>query len=50
MLITLLMIGMTGRELLGRGYGRQTTFIFIGTIGLIISAHTITPEIAALSR
>lgn len=49
MLITLLMIGMTGRELLGRGYGRQTTFIFIGTIGLIISAHLITPQVAALS-
>lgn len=49
MLITLLMIGMTGRELLGRGYGRQTTFVFIGTTGLILSAHTISVEVAALS-
>ena len=49
MLLTLVMIGMTGRELWGKGFGRQTTFIFISSIGLIVSAHTITPEAAALS-
>lgn len=49
MLITLLMVGMTGRELWGKGFGRQTTFIFISAIGLVISAHTITPAISALS-
>jgi 4-amino-4-deoxy-L-arabinose transferase-like glycosyltransferase len=49
MLITLLMIGMTGRELWGKGFGRQTTFIFISGLGLVISAHTIAPETSALA-
>ncbi|MFT7229160.1 MAG: 4-amino-4-deoxy-L-arabinose transferase-like glycosyltransferase [Methylophilaceae bacterium] len=49
MLITLLMIGMTGREFWGRGVGRQTSFIFISAIGLIISAHLISPAISALA-
>lgn len=49
MLVILLMVGMTGRELWGKGFGRQTTFIFISTLGLIFSAHTITPEISALA-
>ncbi|WP_047539762.1 ArnT family glycosyltransferase [Methylotenera versatilis] len=49
MLITLLMIGMTGRELWGKGIGRQTTFVFMGSLGLIISAHTLTPEVASLT-
>jgi len=49
MLLTLVMIGMTGRELWGRGFGRQTSFIFISSIGLVISAHTITPEVSALT-
>lgn len=49
MLLTLIIIGMTGRELWGKGFGRQTTFIFISSIGLVISAHTITPEVSALT-
>lgn len=49
MLTTLLMVGMTGRELWGKGFGRQTTFIFISSIGLVIAAHTLTPEISALT-
>jgi 4-amino-4-deoxy-L-arabinose transferase-like glycosyltransferase len=49
MLITLLMVGMTGRELWSKGVGRQTTFIFVGSLGLVISAHTIMPEISALA-
>lgn len=49
MLITLLMIGMAGRELWGKGIGRQTTFVFMGSLGLIISAHTLTPEVASLT-
>jgi 4-amino-4-deoxy-L-arabinose transferase-like glycosyltransferase len=49
MLITLLMVGMTGRELWDKGIGRQTTFVFIGSIGLVISAHTIMPEISNLT-
>ncbi len=47
--ILLLMVGMTGRELWSRGVGRHATFIMIGTIGLIISAHSLTAEVANLA-
>jgi len=49
MTIVLLMVGMTGRELWVRGVGRHATFIMIGTIGLVMSAHSLTPEIAGLA-
>lgn len=49
MAITLLMVGMTGRELWGRGTGRQTTFIFVSSIGLVVTAHLLQPEVAALT-
>ncbi|MEO8417359.1 MAG: glycosyl transferase [Methylophilaceae bacterium] len=49
MAITLLMVGMAGRELWGTGAGRQTTFIFLGSIGLTVTAHLLMPEVAALS-
>ncbi|MFW5431994.1 MAG: ArnT family glycosyltransferase [Methylophilaceae bacterium] len=49
MLFTLLLVGMTGRELWGQGFGRQTAFIFISAIGLVVSAHTITPAVSALT-
>lgn len=49
MLITLLMVGMSGRELWGKGYGRQTTLVFIGCLGLVLNAHTLTPEVSALA-
>ena len=49
MTITLLMMGMTGRELWGVGFGRQTTFILIGSIGLVVSAHTLMPAVSSLT-
>jgi 4-amino-4-deoxy-L-arabinose transferase-like glycosyltransferase len=49
MAFTLLLVGMTGRELWGVGSGRQTTFIFISSLGLIVSAHVLMPDIAALT-
>ena len=49
MLITLLMVGMTGRELWDKGIGRQTTFVLMGSLGLIVSAHTLTPAVASLT-
>lgn len=49
MLITLLMVGMTGRELWDKGIGRQTTFVFIGCLGLVINAHTMMPAVSALT-
>ncbi len=47
--ITLLMVGMTGRELWTRGVGRHATFIMIGTIGLVMSAHSLNTEVASLT-
>jgi 4-amino-4-deoxy-L-arabinose transferase-like glycosyltransferase len=47
--IILLMVGMTGRELWSRGVGRHATFIMIGTIGLVISAHSLSAEVASLA-
>lgn len=47
--ITLLMVGMTGRELWARGVGRHATFIMIGTIGLVMNAHSLNAEVAALT-
>jgi 4-amino-4-deoxy-L-arabinose transferase-like glycosyltransferase len=49
MALTLLMVGMSGREMWGRGAGRQTTFIFISSIGLFFSAHLLSPEVAGLT-
>lgn len=47
--IVLLMVGMSGRELWSKGVGRHATFIMIGTIGLVMTAHSLTPEIANLA-
>lgn len=49
MAITLLMVGMIGRELWGYGAGRQTTFIFLGSFGLVLTAHLLRPEVAELA-
>lgn len=49
MTITLLMVGMIGRELWGYGAGRQTTFIFLGSLGLVLTAHLLRPEVAGLA-
>jgi 4-amino-4-deoxy-L-arabinose transferase-like glycosyltransferase len=49
MALTLLLVGMTGRELWGWGAGRQTTFIFLGSIGLVVTAHLLMAEVAALT-
>ncbi|HZV61943.1 MAG TPA: glycosyl transferase [Methylophilaceae bacterium] len=49
MALTLLMVGMTGRELWGWGAGRQTTFIFLGSVGLVVTAHLLMTEVAALA-
>ena len=49
MAVTLLMVGMIGRELWGRGAGRQVTFIFLGSFGLILTTHLLRPEAAGLA-
>lgn len=47
--IILLMVGMTGRELWVRGVGRHATFIMVGTIGLVMNAHSLNTEIAGMA-
>lgn len=47
--IILLMVGMTGRELWARGVGRHATFIMVGTIGLVMNAHSLNAEIAGMA-
>lgn len=47
--IALLMVGMTGREIWSQGIGRHATFILIGTIGLILSAHSLTNHVGAFA-
>lgn len=49
MALTLLMVGMAGREMWGMGSGRQTTFIFLSSLGLLFSAHLLAPAIAGLA-
>ena len=49
MALTLLITGMIGRELWGEGLGRQNTFILLSSIGLIATAHALTPEVSALT-
>ncbi|MCB5188608.1 glycosyl transferase [Methylobacillus caricis] len=49
MSVTLLMIGMLGREVWGTGIGRQITFIFIASLGLVAAAHLLMPQVAALT-
>ena len=47
--IILLTVGMTGRELWGKGVGRHATLIMIGTIGLIVSAHSLGAAVSGLT-
>jgi 4-amino-4-deoxy-L-arabinose transferase-like glycosyltransferase len=49
MAMTLLIVGMIGRELWGLGAGRQTTFVFIGSLGLVLTAHLLMPQVATLT-
>ena len=47
--LMLLMVGMSGRELWGNGAGRHATLIMLGSIGLVVSAHSLSVEIAGLT-
>lgn len=49
MALTLTFVGMSGRELWGVGSGRQATLIFLSSIGLVFSAHTLNPDVAGLA-
>jgi 4-amino-4-deoxy-L-arabinose transferase-like glycosyltransferase len=49
MTLSLLIVGMIGRELWESGTGRQTTFILLSCIGLISGVHLINPQVAGLT-
>jgi len=49
MALTLLMVGMAGREMWGTGSGRQTTFVFLGSLGLLFPSHLLTPFVAGIA-
>ena len=47
--MALIFTGLAGRELWGRGRGRVTTLILIGSLGLLVRAHQILPATALLA-
>ena len=49
MSMALVFTGLAGRELWGRGRGRVTTLVLLGSIGLMVRAHQILPATALLA-
>ncbi|MGH8671431.1 MAG: ArnT family glycosyltransferase, partial [Burkholderiales bacterium] len=49
MALTLFFISLTGRELWGRGHGRVSALILIGSVGLIVHSHEMITETALLA-
>ena len=49
MAIALLLTGLTGRELWGKGHGRLTVLILIGCLGLLIRGHEMITDTALLA-
>lgn len=47
--LTLLFLGFAGRELYGRSYGWVAAMALVGCVGLLVRAHQIITEVAALS-
>lgn len=47
--LTLVFTGLAGRELWGRGRGRVTALVLLGSIGLLVRAHQILPATAVLA-
>lgn len=47
--ITMICIGLANRELRGFGYGRQSNVIFLSSVGLFVSVHSFSNEIAILA-
>lgn len=48
MSLTLLFVGMTARELIGRRHGRSAVLILIGCLGLIDTGHQLSTDVAIL--
>ncbi|RMD01990.1 hypothetical protein EAY64_00880 [Aquitalea palustris] len=49
MALGLTLAGMTGRDLIGRRYGRSVVMILIGCLGLIVTGHQMTPMVASFT-
>jgi 4-amino-4-deoxy-L-arabinose transferase-like glycosyltransferase len=49
MALTLLFIGLAGRKLYGENRGWSAAIILIGCLGLLVSGHLITPDLALLA-
>ena len=49
MALTFLLVGLTGRELYGRGYGWVSALSLLGCFGLIIRGHQIIADVALLA-
>lgn len=49
MSVTMLMAGMSGRDLIGRRYGRSVIMVLIGCIGLIVNGHAMIPLVATMA-
>jgi 4-amino-4-deoxy-L-arabinose transferase-like glycosyltransferase len=49
MALTFLFVGLTGRELYGRGYGWVSALSLVGCFGLIIRGHQIIADVALLA-
>lgn len=49
MAIALLLAGLAGRELWGKGHGRLTVLILIGSLGLLIRGHEMITDTALLA-
>lgn len=49
MAIALLLTGLTGRELWGKGHGRLTVLILIGCLGLLVRGHEMITDTALLA-
>ena len=49
MALTLLFVGLTARELYGRGYGRIAALTLLGCIGLVVRCHQLITDISLLT-
>jgi len=47
--LTLLFIGLAGRELFGKGRGWSAAIILIGCLGMLVSAHQLVTDLALLA-
>jgi 4-amino-4-deoxy-L-arabinose transferase-like glycosyltransferase len=47
--LTLLLVGLTGRDLFGKGRGWSTAIILIGCLGMLVRSHLLVTDLALLT-